>query len=101
MKKIINTAFISLIIATGIMAVVMDKSSEDKEKMLMNQTDNLNKATFAGGCFWCLEPPFEMLEGVVEVIAGYTGGHKDNPTYEEVLSGRTGHFEAVQVIYDP
>lgn len=61
----------------------------------------LEKATFAGGCFWCMEHPFEKLNGVVEVIAGYTGGHKDNPTYEEVTSGTTGHVEAVQIIYDP
>jgi peptide methionine sulfoxide reductase msrA/msrB len=61
----------------------------------------LEKATFAGGCFWCTTPPFERLDGVKEVIAGYTGGHKENPTYEEVSSGRTGHVEAVQVVYDP
>ena len=59
------------------------------------------KATFAGGCFWCMEHPFENIEGVLGVISGYTGGHKDNPTYEEVSSGLTGHFEAVQIIYDP
>jgi len=62
---------------------------------------NLERATFAGGCFWCMEPPFEKLEGVVEVIAGYSGGHAENPTYEQVSSGRTGHAEAVQVVYDP
>ncbi len=59
------------------------------------------KATFAGGCFWCMEHPFEKLEGVQEVISGYTGGHKDNPTYEEVSDGGTGHLEAVQIVYDP
>jgi peptide methionine sulfoxide reductase msrA/msrB len=58
-------------------------------------------ATFAGGCFWCMESDFEKVDGVVEVISGYTGGHKDNPTYEEVSSGGTGHVEAVQVRYDP
>ncbi|OGC41234.1 methionine sulfoxide reductase [candidate division WOR-3 bacterium RBG_13_43_14] len=58
-------------------------------------------ATFAGGCFWCLEPPFENLEGVVKVISGYTGGTVKNPSYEQVCSGRTGHYEAVQVLYDP
>lgn len=57
-------------------------------------------ATFAGGCFWCVESDFEKVDGVLEVISGYTGGHKENPTYEEVSSGRTGHVEAVQVIYD-
>ncbi|ODS30723.1 MAG: peptide methionine sulfoxide reductase [Candidatus Scalindua rubra] len=59
------------------------------------------KATFAGGCFWCMEHPFEKLEGVSEVISGYTGGRKENPTYEEVLAGVTLHFEAVQITYDP
>ncbi len=59
------------------------------------------KATFAGGCFWCMEHPFEELESVSEVISGYTGGRKANPTYEEVLSGTTFHFEAVQITYDP
>ncbi|RME42951.1 MAG: peptide-methionine (S)-S-oxide reductase [Deltaproteobacteria bacterium] len=58
-------------------------------------------ATFAGGCFWCMEPPFEKLEGVTAVIAGYTGGSKENPTYREVSSGTTGHAEAVEVHYDP
>ncbi len=59
------------------------------------------KATFAGGCFWCMEHPFEKLEGVISVISGYTGGHKTNPTYEEVTAGETGHIEAVQITYDP
>ncbi|KPJ61697.1 MAG: methionine sulfoxide reductase [Latescibacteria bacterium DG_63] len=58
-------------------------------------------ATFAGGCFWCMEHPFEGLPGVLEAISGYTGGHKDNPTYEEVCAGNTGHFEAVQITFNP
>ena len=62
---------------------------------------HMERATFAGGCFWCMEPPFEKTAGVTEVISGYTGGHKANPTYEEVSSGTTGHLEAVQVTYDP
>jgi len=62
---------------------------------------HLEKATFAGGCFWCMEPPFEKLDGVKEVISGYTGGHKVNPTYEEVSSQATGHLESVEVVYDP
>ncbi|CDH44561.1 Peptide methionine sulfoxide reductase MsrA [Candidatus Contendobacter odensis Run_B_J11] len=59
------------------------------------------KATFAGGCFWCMEPPFELLPGVVSVTSGYTGGQKANPTYQEVSSGSTGHAEAVEIVYDP
>jgi peptide-methionine (S)-S-oxide reductase len=61
----------------------------------------LAKATFAGGCFWCMEHPFDELEGVVSTTVGYTGGHKKNPTYEEVSRGGTGHTEAVRVIYNP
>ncbi len=59
------------------------------------------RAIFAGGCFWCMEPPFESEEGVLDVVAGYTGGKTKNPTYEQVGSGRTGHYEAIEVLYDP
>jgi peptide-methionine (S)-S-oxide reductase len=59
------------------------------------------KAIFAGGCFWCMEPPFDKLDGVVSTTSGYIGGQKTNPTYKEVSSGRTGHTEAVEVVYDP
>ena len=61
----------------------------------------LAKATFAGGCFWCMEPPFDKLAGVVSTTSGYTGGRTANPTYEQVSAGRTGHTEAVEVVYDP
>jgi peptide-methionine (S)-S-oxide reductase len=61
----------------------------------------LAKATFAGGCFWCMEHPFDSLEGVVSVMSGYTGGTKKNPTYQEVSAGGTGHAESVQIVYDP
>jgi peptide methionine sulfoxide reductase msrA/msrB len=62
---------------------------------------NYEQATFAGGCFWCMEAPLEKLDGVYEVISGFTGGKVDNPTYKQVLSGNTGHVEAVQVTFDP
>lgn len=58
-------------------------------------------ATFAGGCFWCMVAPFEKMDGVIKVVSGYTGGHKENPTYKEVCSGATGHYEAVQITFDP
>lgn len=69
--------------------------------IVSSEAARLDKATFAGGCFWCMEPPFEKLEGVKEVISGYTGGHTDNPSYQEVSSGKTGHVEAVEVIFNP
>ena len=59
------------------------------------------KATFAGGCFWCMEGPYDKLPGVISTISGYMGGRTKNPTYEQVSSGRTGHAEVVQVTYDP
>jgi peptide-methionine (S)-S-oxide reductase len=58
-------------------------------------------ATFAGGCFWCMEPPFEALPGVVSATSGYTGGRTQDPSYEQVSDGGTGHAEAVQIVYDP
>ncbi len=76
----------------------MSKKENITEK---NISETVEKATFAGGCFWCMEWPYEAKEGVVDVIAGYTGGDKENPTYEEVSRGTTGHVEAVLVTYDP
>lgn len=64
-------------------------------------TDGDAVATFAGGCFWCMEPPFDKIDGVSATISGYIGGHKENPTYHEVSAGSTGHTEAMQVHYDP
>ncbi|MEW6272798.1 MAG: peptide-methionine (S)-S-oxide reductase MsrA [Thermodesulfobacteriota bacterium] len=64
-------------------------------------TGELAKATFAGGCFWCMEPPFDELDGVVSTTSGYTGGETPNPTYEQVSAGGTGHAEAVEIVYDP
>lgn len=61
----------------------------------------LMKATFAGGCFWCMEPPFDALDGVTATISGYAGGAEENPTYKQVSAGRTSHTEVVQVTYDP
>ena len=62
---------------------------------------NTAKATFAGGCFWCMEPPYDKLPGVLSTTSGYMGGKKRSPTYEEVSTGTTGHTEVVQVVYDP
>jgi len=61
----------------------------------------LEKATFAGGCFWCMVKPFDQWEGIHKVVSGYSGGHVENPTYEQVKSGTTGHYEVVQITFDP
>ena len=73
-----------------------DKSDQSKDL----DNPNYKKATFAGGCFWCMEPPYDDLNGVISTTVGYTGGEKPNPTYEEVCTGRTGHAEAVQIVFD-
>jgi peptide-methionine (S)-S-oxide reductase len=67
----------------------------------MTDGELLAKATFSGGCFWCLQPPFDALDGVIVTVVGYTGGRKTNPSHEDVTAGRTGHALAVQVLYDP
>jgi len=90
-------AIIAALAALAAVAVVHADKSKDQMKMDMD----LESATFAGGCFWCMEPPFDAIDGVVATISGYTGGFKDDPTYKEVSSGSTGHAEALQVVYDP
>jgi peptide methionine sulfoxide reductase msrA/msrB len=88
----------SLIIT--IMAVETDESHTLGNLELIDYQMENSIATFAGGCFWCSEYTFERLEGVIEVISGYTGGHVENPTYQQVCTGQTGHYEAVQVHYN-
>ena len=101
MKPII---LIALMITCALILVGFQKSNKLQEKMdtTMDKTDkNLSEATFAGGCFWCTESDFEKFDGVVEAISGYVGGETQNPTYQEVSAGGTGHAEAVRVLYDP
>ena len=95
MKKILMIS--SLLFLIGVIAMATINSGKDKEAYQMS-LQGLEKATFAGGCFWCMQPPYDKLKGVVSTRAGYTGGHKKNPTYEEVSSGTTGHAEAVEIM---
>jgi peptide methionine sulfoxide reductase msrA/msrB len=94
-----NKVFILGIFVFTMISLACADKNEKKPSVI--HAGKFEKATFAGGCFWCMEPPFEKLEGVKEVISGYTGGHKPDPTYEEVSAGGTGHAEAIQVLYDP
>ncbi|MGB5680336.1 MAG: peptide-methionine (R)-S-oxide reductase MsrB [Polyangiales bacterium] len=104
-----RTIFMGMPIMAIAMAVAIIASSTRAETPRAKETQastpakdgNLAKATFAGGCFWCMEPPFEKLPGVVSVTSGYTGGKAKAPSYGEVSSGRTQHVEAVQVKFDP
>jgi peptide methionine sulfoxide reductase msrA/msrB len=91
-KLTIAIALLAFALAFAVLSPMRAKTEEDTE---------YEKATFAGGCFWCMEPAFEKLDGVVEVVSGYIGGSQPNPKYEEVSSGRTGHAEAIQILYDP
>src|SRR3990170_2218540 len=94
--------FIAAALAAGVyFSWPSAEAKQGEERMMKKDLDQPAKATFAGGCFWCVESDFEKIDGVLEVISGYAGGHKDNPTYEEVSAGGTGHLEAVQVVYDP
>jgi len=94
MKKIVLLIFLfSVCIRMSQAEVSMNMSNKNSQE--------LKKATFAGGCFWCMEKPYESYDGITEVISGYTGGKLKNPTYGDVSSGSTEHVEAVQVTYDP
>jgi peptide-methionine (S)-S-oxide reductase len=90
---------VAAIVAGGMF--VLNTDSAYQPAQIDIDDSKLNRATFGGGCFWCMEPPFEQIGGVAAVISGYMGGFKSNPTYEEVSAGRTGHAEVVQVLYDP
>jgi peptide-methionine (S)-S-oxide reductase len=81
---------------------VLPVHAEDlKQQLTQPRPSTIAKATFAGGCFWCMEKPFDEVQGVVSTTSGYTGGQLPNPTYERVSSGTTGHAESVEVEYDP
>ena len=90
------TMLLSFIAASTVVA-----GNDSMKKTTETATGKFEKATFAGGCFWCMEAPFDKLSGVVLVTSGYTGGNMKNPTYKQVSAGGTGHAEAVQIVYDP
>ena len=95
--------FLIINLVTAFIFSVSAYSVENENKIMSedNKNSNLEIATFAGGCFWCMEPPYEKLEGVIEVVPGYTGGKTKNPSYKEVISGKTEHYEAIQITFEP
>jgi peptide methionine sulfoxide reductase msrA/msrB len=94
--------FLMALCVSSIQCARNDATGESGRGTVVNEErENLSKATFAGGCFWCVEADFEKVSGVVEAVSGYTGGEEADPSYKAVSSGGTGHVEAVQVIYDP
>ena len=96
--------FIAILIICGLFLVgfqALNKPDQKESTDMIKNNSKIQTATFAGGCFWCVESDFEKVDGVLQVISGYTGGHTENPTYQQVSAGGTGHVEAVQVFYDP
>jgi peptide-methionine (S)-S-oxide reductase len=98
MKRILATLVLAAAISQTASAQTAAPSAQTPARPATAATA---KATFAGGCFWCMEPPYDKLDGVISTTSGYIGGTKVNPTYQEVSSGTTGHAEAVEIEYDP
>ena len=94
---------LTILVGLGLATIsVYSLASNDADQSAASQTgDGYAVATFAGGCFWCMEPPYDELDGVISTTSGYIGGKVDNPTYEQVSAGYTGHTEAVEILYDP
>jgi peptide-methionine (S)-S-oxide reductase len=97
MPKKSYTFLFSILGSLLILGVSMNSQGADNK----SGENKYETATFAGGCFWCMQPEFDGLEGVISTTVGYTGGHTKNPTYEEVSAGGTGHAESIQIVYDP
>ena len=92
--------FAAISLAVVCIAYAAQTQSDDAKRVAAGGSESA-VAIFAGGCFWCMEPPYDKIDGVLSTISGYTDGHKENPGYKEVSSGTTGHTEAIQITYDP
>ena len=101
---VVSIACVLALLALGLRAqnrAGADPLAQKAQKATPAAGQKLAKATFAGGCFWCMEPPYDKLPGVISTTSGYTGGRVKNPSYEQVSAGGTGHAEAVEIVYDP
>ncbi len=96
MRKYAFLPALLLVISLGVFLRTLGGGSESQA-----QDAGYETATFAGGCFWCIQPPFDELDGVVKTTVGYTGGKEKDPTYKDVSYGKTGHTESIEIIYDP
>lgn len=90
---------LAIVLLGAVLIAAAPRNSNDPKSAA--NAEGAATATFAGGCFWCMEPPFDAIDGVFSTTSGYVGGPEKNPTYEQVSSGRTGHTEAVEIRYDP
>jgi len=99
--KITHFIYMAIAVTILLIAVAQESIGMNDKKQNMSGEGMYSSATFAGGCFWCMEPPFEKLDGVIEVTSGFAGGKEKNPEYKKVASGMTGHVEAVTIKYDP
>jgi peptide-methionine (S)-S-oxide reductase len=100
MKRAFIVTTLMLAAIAGLILFNANSNAQDKPAATTLPT-GLAKATFAGGCFWCMEAPFDKIDGVISTTSGYIGGTKKDPTYKEVSAGITGHTEAVEIAYDP
>ena len=97
-RQRLSTLLAAAVFLGGVVAVT---TATEQTSETAQVSTGLAKATFAGGCFWCMEPPFDQLDGVISTTSGYTGGERRQPTYQEVSTGQTRQAEAVEIVYDP
>ena len=97
----------AILLAIGMGWAAFQKIGQDKDEMMQNENssgfkpENTELASFGGGCFWCMEKPFDQVDGVLSTLSGYTGGPELHPAYKDVANHKTGHYEAIRVLYDP